>query len=197
MMKKVLLLVLATAITMAAGSANADSIKGKAGATARIGFVSPHDSDLDDKRIKPDIGVIGGGGLIYGVTDTIAAEFDITRSDAASDFPRSGGAGHLGVTNISLGGQYRFSVTPTQMVPYIGAGLDILMSDYRHFDVDTTVGVHLSGGVDYFLNRQLALTAELKGVVAPEADIRDSQSKQGNFDPSSIATTVGVRFFFY
>lgn len=196
-MKTALLFFLLAAITIATGSANADSIKGKAGATARIGFVSPHDSDLGDRRIKPDIGVIGGGGLIYGITNTIAAELDITRSDAASDFPVSGGAGHLGVTNISIGGQYRFTVNPTQLVPYFGAGMDILMSDYRNYDVDTTVGVHLSGGVDYFLNRNLALTAELKGVVAPETDISDGLGKQGNFDPSSIATTVGFRFFFY
>lgn len=196
-MRRAIILVLATVVTLAAVSAHADNIKGKAGATARIGFVSPHDSDIGDARIKPDIGVIGGGGLIYGVTDTIAAEFDITRSDAGSDFPRSGGAGNFGVTNISLGGQYRFNVTPTQLVPYVGAGLDILISDYRHYDVDTVVGVHVSGGVDYFLTKQLALTAELKGVVAPEADISDGGGKQGNFDPSSIATTVGVRFFFY
>lgn len=196
-MKKTLVVVVLAAITMAAGSAHADSIKGKIGATARIGFVSPHDSDLGDRRIKPDIGIIGGGGLIYGVTDTMAAEFDITRSDAASDFPRSGGAGSLGVTNISLGGQYRFLVTPTALVPYVGAGLDILISDYRHYNVDSVVGIHLSGGIDYFLTKQLALTAELKGVIAPEADIRDNGGKQGNFDPSSIATTFGVRFFFF
>ena len=34
------------------------------------------------------------------------------------------------VTNISLGGQYRFALTNPQLVPFIGVGMDILVSDY-------------------------------------------------------------------
>lgn len=195
-MRKILALTcMAATVSLATGSALADSIKGRAGATLRIGFTAPSDSDFDDRRIKPDLGVIGGGGLIYGWDDTWAAEFDITHSAYGSDFPNGGNAGDFNVTNFSLGGQYRF--TPAnKLVPYIGAGLDILVSDYERYDVDTTVGVHVSGGVDYFLMKSLAATAEVKAVVSPETDIKGG-GKRGNFDPSNIATTFGVRYFFF
>jgi outer membrane protein len=63
-------------------------------------------------------------------------------------------------------------------------------------DVDTVVGVHLAGGVDYFLMKQLAFTSQLKAVIAPDADITASGAKIGNFDPMSISMTFGVRYFF-
>lgn len=201
MRKLVILACLAASVSLATGTAMADSIKGRLGVTGRIGMLNTGDSDYVDSRIKPDIGIIGGGGLIYGIDNKFAAEIDVTRSAFGSDYPRSGNAGDFGVTNISLGGQYRFEISNSKMVPFIGAGLDILISDYdapnkvKH-DVETTVGVHASGGVDYFILRQVALTAEAKLVAAPEADIKDSSGKKGNFDPSNISATVGVRFFF-
>lgn len=201
-MKKLLVLAcIAATVSLATGSAMADSIKGRLGVTGKIGMLFPSDSDYNNLRIKPDVGFVGGGGLLYGIDDNFAAEIDITRSEFGSEFPLGGNAGDFGVTNVSLGGQYRFAVTSNKLVPYVGLGLDILFSDYDDpfgvsHDVDTTVGVHVSGGVDYFLYRQLALMAEVKGVVAPETDIKWPAGTSGHFDPTSISGTVGVRFFF-
>jgi outer membrane protein len=104
--------------------------------------------------------------------------------------------GDFGVTNVTLGAQYRFALSQPKLVPYLGAGLDILLIDAdQGRDVDTTVGVHASAGVDYFIMKQLALTAEAKLVVAPDADIR-GPGGNGNFDPNSFSTTFGVRYFF-
>lgn len=61
---------------------------------------------------------------------------------------------------------------------------------------DTVPGIHLAGGVDYFLTKNLALNSELKFVVAPNADITTFGGvKIGNFDPSSFSMTFGVRYF--
>jgi outer membrane protein len=62
--------------------------------------------------------------------------------------------------------------------------------------VDTTVGAHLSAGVDYFIAKQFALTAEAKVVAAPNTDITLGGNHTGNFDPSSFSGTVGLRYFF-
>jgi outer membrane protein len=63
--------------------------------------------------------------------------------------------------------------------------------------VDTVVGAHISGGVDYFVMKQLALTTEIKGVLAPNADIIEPGfGKVGNYDPVSFSMTFGARFFF-
>ncbi|BCS54828.1 outer membrane beta-barrel protein [Geobacter sp. SVR] len=198
-MKKLIALAgLAALLSISAGTATADSIRGKLALTGKIGIINPGDSDVADFRVEPDIGLIGGGGLLYGIDDYWAAEFDITRATYGSETPSHRDTGDFGITNISFGGQYRFHLPQNpKLVPYAGAGLDILLNSYDHGDVDTVVGVHASGGVDYFFYKQLALTAEIKGVLAPDADIKNSGGKIGNFNPSSFSSTVGVRFFFF
>jgi len=197
MKKLIVVACLATTVSMTAGVAMADSIKGKLGVTGKIGLISPADNNAEYYDNSTDVGILTGGGSIYGIDDRFAAELDLTRAYFGSD------TGDFGVTNLSFGGQYRFALQQRQLVPYVGAGLDILFSDYDAdngfgSDVDTTVGVHVSGGIDYFLQRNLALTGEAKLVVAPDTDItyNHNGSHAGDFDPSSFSTTVGVRYFF-
>lgn len=196
-MKRVIAFVcLAATICLATGTAMADNIKGRLGVTGKVGFLDVSDGDLGDRRIKPDTGFVGGGGLIYGVTDNVAAEFDITRSEFGSDFPVTGNSGDFGITDIAFGAQYRFNVAHTKLVPYAGGGVDILLNDYDPAEVDNLLGIHINGGIDYFIMKQLALNVEARVVIAPEADIKTSGIKVGNFDPSGFSTTFGVRFFF-
>lgn len=190
-MKKLLVLACAAAtLSLAAAPAMADSIQGKLGVTGRIGFMIPADGDFGPFKNKTDAGIIGGGGLIYGIDKHFAAEIDITRSAFGSDF------GNFGVTNIALGAQYRFVLAQPQLVPYLGTGLDLLLIDAdQGREVDTTLGVHASAGLDYFITKQFALTTEAKLVLAPDTDI-NGPTGSGNFDPNSFSTTVGLRFFF-
>jgi len=190
-MKKLLILACATAaFTLSTGSAMADSIQGKLGVTGKIGFMIPSDGEFGPFNNKTDTGFTGGGGLIYGIDNHFAAELDITRSAFGSD------VGDFGVTNVSLGAQYRFVLAQPKLVPYLGTGLDLLVIDAdQGRDVDTTIGVHASAGIDYFLTKQFALTTEAKLVLAPDTDINGPNGR-GNFDPNSFSTTFGIRFFF-
>lgn len=198
MKKLIVFACLATSVSMTAATAMADSIKGNLGVTGRAGFRTSTDNTLPGfPNNRTDPGLVVGVGLLYGIDDRFAAELDLTRAEFGSD------NGDFGVTNVSLGGQYRFAVQPRQLVPYLGAGLDILVTDFdpdngAGSDVDTMVGVHVSAGVDYFLQRNLALTAEVKVVAAPDTDItyRQPGANRDEFDPSSVSTTVGLRFFF-
>lgn len=188
-MKKYLCMVcVASLLTLSAGVAMADSIMGRLGVTGRMGFIVPSDSSgVATGVIGTNTDFIGGGGFIYGVTDTIAAELDITHA----------GFNTFEITNISLGAQYRFTKLPIkELVPYAGAGLDILLNGSDFGSVDDTVGAHLSAGADYFIQKQLAVTAEMKGVLAPNADIKSFGVKVGDFDPTSFSMTFGVRYFF-
>jgi outer membrane protein len=208
MTRKLVVFSAAALLALTAGTAMAaDSIKGRLGVTGRIGFSVPADGELNNgTKISTDTGFIGGGGFIYGITDNIAAELDITHAGYGSSTlvaPGFFGNSDFDTTNISLGVQYRFldlNLPVKHLVPYAGAGLDILINDAStggFNGVDTVVGIHLSGGVDYFLQRQLALTSEMKFVVAPDADITaPGLGKVGNFDPDSFSMTFGVRYFF-
>ena len=182
-------LCIAALLVFSAGAAMADSIMGRLGVTGKIGFIVPSDSsNLAGGVIGTNADFIGGGGFIYGVTDSIAAELDITHA----------GFSNFDVTNIALGAQYRYTkLSMKQLVPYAGAGVDILLNGVDNGSVDDTVGVHLCAGVDYFLQKQLAVTAEMKGVLAPDADIKGpGGAKIGEFDPTSFSMTFGVRYFF-
>ena len=185
------------------GNALADNIGGRFGVTGRIGFIIPADSEnvASGTVVDTDASFIGGGGFIFGIDRNFAAELDITRTEFGAS---KGFNGDFGTTNITLGVQYRFLNMPMpKLVPYVGGGVDILVNDFTRSDgtqsdVDTVAGVHLAGGVDYFIMKQLALTGEIKGVISPNADIIDKSSghKQGDFDPSSVSVTFGVRYFF-
>jgi len=191
-MKKLLVLVCATAtLSLATGAAFADNIKGRIGATGKIGFILPSDGDINSNKNDTDTGYIAGAGIIYGIDNNIAVEIDLTHSVFDSNY------GDFSVTNIALGGQYRVALDQPELVPYLGAGLDLLFTDADHgLDVDTTLGAHVSAGIDYFITRQLALTAEARIVVAPETDISGPSGEKGNFDPTSFASTLGFRYFF-
>ena len=199
MKKTVMILGLVGALALSSSAALAQNIKGKLGVTGLLGFNIPTDSDYNDLKVETDAGFIGGGGFIYGIDKNWTAEMDITHTWFGSNRVSGPNMGDFEVTNIALGGQYRFAVDVPNLTPYAGAGLDILLSDYKdqlgiNRDVDTTVGAHVSGGVDYFLTRNLALTAEARAVIAPETSINSPGG--GHFDPSSFSGLFGARFFF-
>lgn len=172
----------------------ADSIDGKLGVSGRIGFTVPADHN---NSTNPDAGFVGGGGLIYGIGHNFAADLEVTHASFGSD------RGDFGVTDISLGGQYRFALSDHHFVPYVGAGLDLLVSDLdgnngERLNHDTKVGVDAKGGIDYFINKQFALTAEAKLVAAPRTSINDrfGDNTGDHFTATNFNSTVGIRYFF-
>jgi outer membrane protein len=206
-MKKIALFAYFALIVSMASNAFADSIQNRFGVTGRIGLLVPADSEFTDssrfRKSDTDTGVVGGGGFIYGIDKNWAAEMDITHTEFRAHDGFGFEEGDFSTTNISLGAQYRFVNLPVKkLVPYAGAGLDILINDFSPVagsggGADSVLGLHASGGVDYFVLNQLAVTGQLKGVFAPTADVRDFRGvKVGNFDPSSLSLTFGVRYFF-
>ncbi len=199
MKKSLLLSCITLLLVLTAGAALAEDLTGKLGVTGRIGFLVPFDSEaiagVSIKNVSTDTGFIGGGGFLYGINKNIAAEFDITSSGFSGDTDSGINFADFNVINLSLGAQYRFKEI-SGFNPYAGAGLDILVNGATNgLDVDTTVGVHLSGGVDYFIMKHLAITGEMKLVIAPSTDIMFNGGKVGNFDPSSFNMTFGLRYF--
>lgn len=196
-MRKLVTLVACAMLTaLVAGNAAAEDIRGRLAVSAKLGVTNPADSERnhpDGKLIvDSDAGIIGGGGFFFGIDDSIALEINITRSSY-----HTSGFGTAGVTDLAVGAQYRFPERQ-RFVPYVGAGVDVLINDLSgNRYVDTVVGMYGAAGIDYMAMRQVALTAELKGVQAFSSDVREfGGDKVGEFDPSSLSLTVGARFFF-
>lgn len=193
----------AMAVLIPAGGAMADNVAGRLGVTGRVGFVVPADGEhVDGRVIESDVGIVGGGGLFYGITNHIATELDVTHSEFGSEH---GGAnfGDFETTNIALGIQWRFDEPMPHLTPYLGGGVDFLFNYFNTAagelrNVDDTVGAHVSAGIDYFILPRLALTSEVKGVIAKETDITNPATggKVGDYDTHSFSMTFGARFFF-
>ena len=175
-----------------AGNAQAESLRGRFAVTGKIGITNPAESEMDSSLgrlvVETDAGFIAGLGFMFGVDDHVAVEMDVTRSSF-----HTSGFGRADVTDISMGAQYRFPERQ-RLVPYAGAGLDVLVNDLSNRYTNTTIGAHLSAGADLIVSRQMSLTAEVKGVESFGADVDGPNG--GKFDPSSLSVLVGARFFF-
>jgi outer membrane protein len=224
-MKKIVLV--ATAVLLLfASTAMADSIKGKFGITARGGASYILNSEWTDemvadsggldKSIKPGIGLGGGLGIMYGITDNLSVNFDVIYMQA--DFKATGGGEELTIgkgktIDFALGAQWRF-MPKSRFVPYIGAGVDIMVNRLDltdeaqdglnsvglSVDVANTYGGHLSVGGDFFITPNIALNAEIRGLYSTKGDIKveygSASLAVAEYNPTNISGFIGIRFFF-
>lgn len=222
-MKKYLVFIVMTAIlSTLSDAALADSIKGRLGVTGRLGFMVPSSSEFtkispytiipsfslavaETGKGKADTSFAGGGGFIYGISDNFALEADVTHTPSIGYVFLGQKSIEISTTNVSLGFQYRF-IPESRLVPYLGAGVDFIISDGKYLDrdeldIETLVGDHVNAGVDLFITKRIALNADIRGVLAPKAEVNNrNQSlpenlKTGEYDPISFVALFGVRFF--
>ena len=199
MQMKKIVIACATALLVAgaAGSALAESIKGTMGVTGRLGVIVPADSKEAANNgsgrnylIETDPGFNGGAGFIYGMDDTLALEIGVDYSTFHTD------VGDADMKDVAVGVQYRFPPANPKLVPYMGFGLDVLIPGLKNRQVDTVLGGHFRGGFDYFFDRAIALNLDFKATGGMKADIDQLGGKIGEFNPSNITGTAGIRVFF-
>lgn len=183
---------------MQATTVMADTIANRVGFTGRAGVVAPLDSEFVKDTSDTNPGFAWNGGLIYGFTDHIASELEITYIPKLEVEIDGDKAYDAQLTDISLGLQYRF-MPEKSLVPFIGAGVDFIEGKLEHnhtgnnYDMDWIVGGHVNTGLDWFLTRGIALTADLRVTAAPSGDISRGSSKVSEYDPFWFQGTVGFR----
>ena len=232
-MKKIVIFAVAV-LFLFASTAMAESIAGKVGITARGGASYILSSEFTDegliainsnpnrcvyKDLKRGIGWDAGGGIIYGITDNLAVNFDVIYSQAdvkmteetTTTAPYEYKLGKGSTIDFALGVQWRF-MPKSSFVPYIGAGFDIMMNRINiddefgapadvTIDVATTYGGHLSVGADFFITPNIALNAEIRGLYSTKGDMTAKQPGNADFtiakyNPSNVSGFLGIRFFF-
>ena len=186
-------------ILCSAATAAADTLDKRLGIYGKAGAVYPLQDDFVNGTDDSETTFATGGGLIFGLNPSLALELDVSYVPQM-DLDIGGSKGYEAeFTDVALGMQYRF--TPeSRLVPYLGAGVDFITGDLEHvsgtsYDLDWTVGGHVSAGLDFFLNRGIALNVEVRGILAPEGDVEAGDSNVAEYDPSSIIATVGLRLF--
>lgn len=198
-MRKVILLAIAIA-TLSTASAGAAGIDGRLGIFGKLGAFVPLKGDFVSGTTGSKTGFATGGGLVYGFGGCFAAELDVTHVPSL-DVKNAGIQTYeASFTDLALGLQYRF-IPDNRMVPYLGAGVDLIKGELEHsttgtqFDLDWTVGGHLNAGLDYFITRGVALTTDLRVVYAAKGDVTISDAEVGRYNPTSFIGSVGIRLF--
>ena len=186
-------------VILSASSIYAASIDGRLGLTGKAGVLVPLKDDFISSTTESKTGFAFGGGLIYGFGKNFAAELDVTHVPKLDVEISGSKVFEASFTDLALGVQYRF--TPdNSLVPYQGAGVDFIKGDLTNisgakYDLEWTAGGHVNAGLDYFVTRSIALTADFKGVFSAKGDIRNGDVWVGEYDPMSFIGTVGIRLF--
>jgi len=178
-------------------AAMAEDINGRLGLTGKAGVIVPlEDSTINGQTFwLSDEGFAGGGGIMYGIGQHLAVETDITHVPSLDVKMGTGGkVAEAQFTDFSIGLQFRIP-TGTGLVPYVGGGADFIKGDISSSTLDWAVGGHVNGGVDYFVNKSIALNLEARGIFAEKSDIQQNGQTVGKFNPDSVVTTFGVRLF--
>jgi len=177
-------------------TAMAESINGRLGLTGKVGFIVPmKDLEIDGAEIgEHSTGFAGGGGLIYGLGNNFALEFDVTHCPSADVKIAGVKVGEQQTTDISIGVQYRF-MPENRLVPYVGAGADFIKGDIADSTIEWAYGGHASIGADYFINKSIVVTADFKYVAGSKSDIQLYNRTIGKYDPMNFNGTFGVRLF--
>lgn len=181
-------------------TAFADTIDNRFGFTGRFGFAMPEkldDAEFINSTTDAEDGVAWNGGFIYGFTDNIAGELEISYLPQLDVELKGVKAYEAKLYDYAIGLQYRF-MPKERVVPYLGAGIDLIKGDLKHvngnkYDLESTWGGHINAGVDWFLTKGIALTADLRGTAAVSGDIERGDTKVNEYDPFWIQGTVGVR----
>ncbi|KAB0668555.1 porin family protein [Oryzomonas sagensis] len=198
-MHKVFNAIAVSVLVLFASTAMADTIANRLGFTGKLGFATPVKDDFINGTSRTKTGFAGGGGLLYGFGDYVAAEVDVTHLPKL-DVTKGGiKAYEATLTDIGLGLQCRL-IPNGRVVPYIGAGADFIKGSLKHvsgndYDLDWTYGGHVSAGVDWFLTKGIALTAEARAVRTISGDILSGSTKVGEYDPYWVQGTFGLRMF--
>ena len=78
-------------------------------------------------------------------------------------------------------------------------GADFIKGRLKHvsgnsYDLDWTYGGHVNAGLDWFLTKGIALTADVRAVSAVSGDLLSGSTKVAKYDPFWVQGTFGARF---
>jgi outer membrane protein len=185
------------AFTFVSATVFAASLDGRLGITGKGGVLVPLKENFISSTSESKPGIAVGGGLIFGISKNLAVEVDVTHVPSLDVEISGSRAFEASLTDVSLGMQFRLA-SDNRMVPYFGIGADFIKGDIKstlgsNYNLDWTEGGHVNIGLDYFLTRLIALTADLRGIGAFKGDVKSAGVKVGEYNPISFVGTLGIR----
>jgi outer membrane protein len=203
MKKSLMFIIIVMVSAMFAGTAGAESIKGRLGISGKVGINVPFESEINDSigtKVKSDSGFATGGGLVFGITENLAIEADVTYVPTMDFTSNDQKIFEMETIIPSIGLQLRSNLLEDHLSVYLGGGVDLLFANPKDgagntADVDTKVGGHINGGGDYFMTKNIALNLDLRGIFFGSADIKAGGTTFASYNPVSFVATVGVKWF--
>lgn len=182
-------------LSLTSVNALAENIAGRLGVTVRVGATVPLNDDFIEGTSDTDAGFAAGGGLIYGFSKHVAADVEVFHMPQLDVSSNGAKLFEADVTDVALGLQFRF-FTGDRLVPYVGFGPDFITGNLKFVNganhkLDWTYGGHLNLGFDWFINKGIAFTTDVRGVYAADGDVLGNPN--GTYRPQWVQGTVGLR----
>lgn len=186
----------------------------KWGIGARLSYYAPDDTTIEDVSFDPDSSVLFEGNLTYFVNDLFSFEFGTGYTKPDVDAESSGISlefGELEQIPILLTGRFHYWLPNTSTNFYAGAGVGYYVNDFDlsslfqtaipgfNIDSDDSFGFHVNGGVEFFINDNVAFDVDLK-YIWNEADFTSTMSgfppETDEIDLDAFSAGISIKYFF-
>ena len=213
MKKKVVILFFVAAAVMLVVSqvSFAQDMKGELGLGARVAYFNYSDDDLGSGfDVDYDGTAMYDANLTYFVHSYFSFELSVGYVETDVDLKGLGislDIGEFEQIPILLTARTHFSTNP-RVSPYIGIGVGYFLNDFDmsgsipagyDLDPDDSVGFHVGGGVEIFLNEHFALTIDLK-YIWNEVDIDFKApglaTEEHSVDVDAFTSGIGLKYYF-
>lgn len=188
---------------------------GKLGVGLRASYMNI--SGDEDKNVDFDF----DGSALYGIDLTyffcnyFSLEASLNYAKTDMDAQPKGEAkfdfGEIKQVPVLLTGRFHFPVND-KITPYIGAGVGYNFNDFdlsstapsllgagTTTDIDNSFGYHVNGGIEWFLNQNVALNCDLKYIWSStdlELKVPGEAVEKFDVDLNAFVAGIGIKYYF-
>lgn len=191
----------------------AQDMEGKIGLGARVAYVNYTEDEYDaygeELDTEADDAAMVGINLTYFVHRYFS--FELSADYVETDLEISGAdAGELTQIPVLLSGRMHFKTNPN-VNPYLAFGVGYFFNDFdsnpqtiKSFygsgadaDVDSGLGYHLGGGIEFFISEKSAVNLDLKYIWTDfDAAVNVPGFTEEEFEINPFVMGLGIKYYF-
>lgn len=215
--KKSIIILFVTAFLFIFSQAAFAQEAGKLGVGARISYLDISGDDDRGVNFEHDEAALYGIDLTYFFCKHFSLEASLNYARTDIDVQETGEAkfdfGETKQIPVLLTGRFHFPVND-KITPYIGAGVGYYFNDFdlsstalspamlgpgSTADMDDSFGYHVNGGIEWFLNQNVALNCDLKYIWSStdlELKVPGEAVEKFDVDLNAFVAGIGIKYYF-